>query len=333
MRKQVKLSTRLTSTAAVLFALAASFPAAAQQPSTAEQTIDVMNKLFGRHSGIRANHAKGTVVEGSFTPSAEAAQISKAVLFKGPPVPVIARFSNATGIPDLPDGSPQANPHGLAVKFRLPDGSEMDVVLNALKFFPVATGEEFLALLKAASESGPNTPRPTPLERFVAGHPAAATAGRTARTPSSFARQVFNGVNAFVFVDGGGTRQAFRYRFEPTTGEDLLTPEDAAKRPPNFLLDEIRDRLGKEAVSYRVLAQLAQPGDPTNDATKSWPDDRRTIALGTLTINKVVADSARAEKELLFMPNALADGIEVSDDPLIDARVEAYAVSFGRRSQ
>src|SRR3954447_24801554 len=309
MRKQVKLSTRLTSTAAVLFSLTVSFAAAAQQLSTAEQTIEVMNKLFGRHSGIRANHAKGTVVEGSFTLSAEAAQISKAVLFEGPPVPVIARFSNATGIPDLPDGSPQANPHGLAVKFRLPDGSEMDVVLNALKFFPVATGEEFLALLKAASESGPNTPRPTPLELFVAAHPAAAPADRTARTPSSFARQVFNGVNAFVFVDGGGTRQAFRYRFEPTIGEDLLTPEDAAKRPPNFLLDEIRDRLEKEAVSYRVLAQLAEPGDSTKDATKPWPDDRRTMALGTLTINKVVAYSARAEKDLLFMPNALADGI------------------------
>src|SRR4051812_47250672 len=98
MRKQVRLSTRLTSAAAVLFSLTASF-AAAQQLSTAEQTIDVMNKLFGRHSGIRANHAKGTVVEGSFTPSAEAAQISKAVLFKGPPVPLIARFSNATGYP------------------------------------------------------------------------------------------------------------------------------------------------------------------------------------------------------------------------------------------
>ena len=209
----------------------------------------------------------------------------------------------------------------------------MDIVLNALKFFPVATGEEFLALLKAASESGPNTPHPTPLERFIATHPAAATAGRTARTPSSFAHQVFNGVNAFVFVDRGGNRQAFRYRFEPTAGEDLLTPEDAARRPPTFLMDEIRDRLANEPVSYRVLAQLAQPSDPTNDATKPWPDDRRMITLGTLAITKVVGDSARAEKELLFMPNALADGIEVSDDPLIDARVEAYAVSFGRRSQ
>jgi catalase len=50
-------------------------------------------------------------------------------------------------------------------------------------------------------------------------------------------------------------------------------------------------------------------------------------------VSKAVADSASAEKTLLFMPNALTDGIEMSDDPLVDARVEAYAVSFGRRSQ
>ena len=62
-------------------------------------------------------------------------------------------------------------------------------------------------------------------------------------------------------------------------------------------------------------------------------DDRRTVDLGTLTVTRLVPDSASAEKALLFMPNALTDGIEVSDDPLIDARVQAYAVSFGRRTQ
>ncbi|GJD81554.1 Catalase-related peroxidase [Methylobacterium gregans] len=98
-------------------------------------------------------------------------------------------------------------------------------------------------------------------------------------------------------------------------------------------MEEIGLRLAKEPARFRVLAQLAEPGDPTNDATKPWPDDRRTIDLGTLTVAKAVPDSREAEKALLFMPNALTDGIEVSDDPLIDARVQAYAVSFGRRSQ
>ncbi|MGH1589797.1 catalase family peroxidase [Methylobacterium phyllosphaerae] len=314
-------------------ALAAAAPALAQEASTAEQTIDVMNTLFGKHPGARANRAKGVVAEGSFTPSPEAAKISKASLFKGPAVPVTVRFSDATGVPTIPDGVADANPHGLALKFKLSDGAEMDVVTNALKYFPVATGEEFRDLLKAVADSGPNAAHPTALERFAAAHPAAATAGGTAKTPSSLARQTYNGVNAFLFVDDAGKRQPFRFRFVPVEGEEILPPAEAAKRDPNFLMAEIGPRVAKTPAQFRMLAQLAEPGDPTNDATKPWPDDRKTVDLGTVTVNKVVPDSAEAEKALLFMPNNLTDGIEVSDDPLIDARVQAYAVSFSRRSQ
>ncbi|MCJ2011754.1 catalase family peroxidase [Methylobacterium sp. J-076] len=319
--------------AGVALAVITGLPAVAQEGSTAEQTIDVMNTLFGKHPGKRANHAKGVVAEGSFTPSPEAARISKASLFAGPAVPVTVRFSDATGVPTIADGAANANPHGMALKFKLADGSDMDVVVNSLAYFPVATGEEFRDLLKAVSESGPDAQKPTALERFVATHPAAATAGGTAKPPSSFARQTYNGVNAFVLVDKDGKRQPFRFKFVPVEGEDILPAAEAAKRDPNFLMGEIGPRIAKEPAKFRVLAQLAEAGDPTNDATKPWPETRKTVDLGTLTVSKAVPDSAEAEKALLFMPNALTDGIEVSDDPLIDARVQAYAVSFGRRSQ
>lgn len=308
-------------------------PLAAQEASTAEQTIDLMNKLWGSHPGSRANHAKGLVVEGSFTPTPEAAKLSKASLFAGPAVPVTARYSNATGIPTVPDGSPNANPHGLSMKFKLADGSEMDVVTNALKFFPVATGEEFRDLLTAASQTRPDSPKPTPVETFVASHPAAGAAGKTAQTPSSLAPQIFNGVNAFYLVDAAGKRQAFRWRIVPVEGEQLFSAEDAAKQGPDYLMDEVKTRLASKPIVYRLLAQLPEAGDPSNDATKPWPDDRRTVEMGTLTLNKVAADSPQAEKALLFLPNALTDGIEVSEDPLIDARVQAYAISFSRRQQ
>ena len=320
-------------TAAVTLLLLTAAPVAAQDASTAEQTIDVMNKLFGSHAGFRANHAKGIVVEGSFTPTPDAKSLSKASLFAGPAVPVTARFSDATGVPTIPDGDKDANPHGLAMKFKLADGGEMDVVTNALKFFPVATGEEFRDLLTAVSNSGPDVPKPTPLEAFVASHPSVQAATGSLPTPSSLARQTFNGVNAFILVDKDGKRQPFRYIIEPEAGEDNLTPEDAAKRAPDFLMKEIAERLGKQPVSYKIKAQLAEPGDPTADATKPWPGDRKVVTLGTLTLNRAVPDSTEAEKALLFMPNALTDGIEVSDDPLIDARVQAYAISFSRRSQ
>lgn len=311
--------------------LAAPAAARAQETSTPEQIVNTMNKIWGQHPGIRANHAKGVVLEGSFKPSAEATKLSKAALFAGAEVPATVRFSDSTGLPTLPDGAKEARPHGLSAKFKLADGTEVDMVLNTLPLFPVATGEEFRDLLVAISQSGPDVPSPKPVETFAGAHPAVGAAFGGLTTPKSFATEAYNGVNAFVFVDAAGKRQAFRWRVEPVAGIDTFSGEDSARQPPDFLREEIAARVAKAPVAFRFLAQLAEPGDPTNDATKPWPKERKRIEMGTLTLTKAVPDSASAEKALLFMPNNLTDGLEVSDDPLIDTRVQAYAVSFGRR--
>ena len=123
---------------AALAALGAASPdlvQAADDDPVEIQIVDAMNKAFGTHPGFRANHAKGIVVEGSFKASPEAAALSKAALFDGSAIPVTARFSDSSGIPDLPDGSGAANPHGMAIKYHLPDGSDTDMVINSLKFF------------------------------------------------------------------------------------------------------------------------------------------------------------------------------------------------------
>jgi len=328
------MSIRLTLVALAAGALggSAALPArAAQEPSVPVQIVDAMNKLWGRHPGFRANHAKGVVVEGSFTPTKEAAALSKAVLFAGPSVPVTARFSDSTGIPDMADGSKYANPHGMAVKFRLLNGATMDIVANSLKFFPVATGAEFRDLLAAIAASGPDTAKPSPLDTFFASHPAAPAALGSVATPVSLARETYNGVDAFVFVNAAGERQAFRYRIVPAEGTQHMTPEEAAKQPADFLMDELPARLAKEPVMFHLMAQLAAPGDPTKDPTQAWPDDRRLVDLGTITLTKAVADSAAAQKVLLFLPGNIPAGIERSDDPLIGVRDSAYSVSFSRR--
>ncbi len=320
---------RLSLVAACL--LAAAGTAWADGPSTAEQTVDAMNKVWGKHAGFRANHAKGIVTEGSFSPAPEAAALSTASLFKGGAVPVTVRFSDATGVPDLPDGSPYANPHGMAVKFHLAGGGEMDVVTNSLKFFPVSTGEDFLSFFQAVLDSGPDSPKPTKFDQFIAGHPTVPAALATIATPSSLAHESYYGVDAFVFIDAAGKRQPFRVQFVPQAGVEHIPPADAAKQAPDYLMDELPARLAKGPVLFTMVAHLANPGDQTKDPAQPWPDDRRTVTLGTITITSAVADSAAAQKKLLFLPTRLTPGIEISDDPLIRARSAAYAVSFSRR--
>lgn len=305
----------------------------AQTASTATQTVDVMNKLWGKNPGMRANHAKGVVVEGTFMPTKAGAALSTASLFKGNTIPVTIRFSDSTGLPTIADGSNGANPHGMSMKFHIAPGDEMDVVTNSLAFFPVATGEEFRDLLMAVSESPPDAPKPTKIEQFIATHPAVPKAFASATTPSSFARETYNGVDAFIFINAAGKRQPFRFKFVPVAGNNHLTPADAAKQGPDFLVDELPQHLAKQKVMFRMMAQLANPGDQTKDPTQPWPAGRKVVDLGTITITQAVPDNAAAQKALRYLPNKLTAGIEVSDDPLIDARVRAYLVSFGRRAQ
>jgi catalase len=317
--------------ALVMFGLACPSAIRAEDQPVEEQIVDAMNKVFGKHPGFRANHAKGIVVEGSFNASPEAAGLSRAVLFNGSTIPVTVRFSDSTGVPNLPDGSKTANPHGMAIKFHLPDGRDTDMVINSLKFFPVSTGEDFRDMLLALAASPPDAAKPTKFEQFAASHPSVPAAFATAATPDSFADEEYYGINAFVFISKAGEKQAVRYQMVPERTVHL-DAEDAAKRPPDFLMDELPERLKKGPVTFHLKAQLAAADDSTKDATKPWPENRKIAQLGVLTVNKVVTNSAEVQKTLLFLPGQLIDGIEQSDDPLIDVRNGAYAISFSRRN-
>ena len=248
-------------------------------------------------------------------------------------MPVTVRFFDATGLPNLADGAEDANPHGMAIRFRPEGATYVDVVIVSLPYFPVATGEQFAQLLQAASESGPDAPKPTKIEQFIAAHPAAAKAGADVRTPTSFARETDNGVDAFIFVNAKGERQPFRFQFQPVAGAEHLDKDAAAEMPADFLRTELPERLKQAPAEFLVMAQLANPGDQTRDPTQPWPADRRMVDMGTISLTRAVADQDTAQKELRFLPNHLQPGIEVSDDPLIDARVRSYVISFGRRSQ
>jgi catalase len=175
---------------------------------------------YGQHPGVRANHATGAVFEGVFTPAQGAATLSSAAFLIGAPTPLTIRFSNAGGVPDAPDTDPSTDRvRGMAIKFRLADGSEADIISISVNGFPAATGEDFLALLQAAGASGPDVPKPTPVEKFLSTHPAA-VAFVTAPKPVavSYGTQPFFGVNAFKFTNAQGASKFGRYRIVPESG-------------------------------------------------------------------------------------------------------------------
>jgi catalase len=302
--------------------------------SLAQQIFDTMLQVPGTTPGYRAAHAKGVVCEGTFTPSKGAAALSKAAHFEGGPVPVTVRFSNAAPDPFIPDNSPNVGPRGMAIRFSLPGGGQTDMVLLSHNGFIVGTGEEFLALQKAIVATDPSQPHPWPIEVFITARPLALKFVQEIQAiPASFGTQAFFSNDAFIFVNKDGVKQAGRYKILPVAGQHDLSEADAKTKSPNFLAEELETRLKTGPVKFRVVVQLPNAGDPTNDPSLVWPDDRKTIDVGTISVTSVVPDSDAAQKALVFFPTTLTDGIELSDDPFPSLRTSVYALSFARRQQ
>ncbi len=297
----------------------------------AQQAANLFLQAFGSHPGFRLAHAKGIVCQGTFEPSKTAPDFSRAAHFKAN-VPIVVRFSDATGVPQIPDGDPNSNPKGIAIQFKLPNGAITDIVANGQNGFVAGTPADFVNFFASVLATKPESPKPTPLDQFLAAHPAtAAFLGKPNPQPASFATYAYYGNNAFFFVNARGQRQATRYQIIPLAGEKHLDPAVAAAKSPDFLFDELKDRLSRALVEFRLVAQFANPGDPTCDATTVWPDDRKKVELGTIRISSVDAKSAETEKGLFYDPTHLTDGIELSDDPLPAFRAEVYSISIARR--
>jgi len=305
------------------------------QKSLPEQIVDALNGIFGSHPGARATHAKGVVLEGVFTPAASARHVSKAAHLQKQktPVPVIVRFSDSTGLPTIPDTDPGASPRGMALKFKLPDGSNTDIVGHSFNGFPVATAAELRDFFLALGASKPGDPQPTPLGTFLSSHPTAkafVTAPKPA--PVSYGTLGYFGVNTFKFTNAKGIVTYGRYQLQPAEGEQFLDTEQVSKMGPDYLTNEIRDRVGRGPVKFNLLLQVAAKDDKLDDPSIAWPDSRKKVELGTIEITKAVEDSEAAEKKLLFTPGAVIPGIEAAD-PMIAMRSAAYIVSLSRRVQ
>jgi len=309
---------------------AAAVGAGEQDKSISQQIFDTMVQVPGANAAFRTAHAKGIVCSGTFTPSKEAASLSKAAHFKGGSTPITVRFSDASQDPFVPDNSDQ--PRGMAIRFAISGGAATDIVALSHNGFIVGTPEDFLALQKAIVAIDPSKPHPWAIETFVGSHPLAAKFLQDIHVaPVSFGTQAFFSNDAFIFVNDKGMKQAGRYKFLPVAGEQNLSEADAKATSPNYLSEELRTRLPKGPISYRMIVQLANPGDRTNDPSLVWPEDRKTVEVGTISITSVVADSDAAQKTLVFFPTNLTDGIELSDDPFPALRTSVYALSFARR--
>jgi catalase len=232
----------------------------------------------------------------------------------------------------MPDNDPNANPHGMAIRFMLAEHVHTDIISHSTDGFPVRTGPEFLEMLRAIAASASN-PSPSPIEAFLGTHPAAFAFVQTRPVPSSFAREAYFAISAFRFTNKDGLSLYGRYRITPDAGVENLDDATAKNKDANFLFDDLTRLISAGPISFQIKVQIANENDVVNDATIHWPEDRPLVNFGKLTLNAIVSDQAHAQKAIIFDPIPRVDGIEPSDDPLFELRSAIYLLSGRRRRQ
>ena len=298
------------------------------------ETIEVFDRANGGvHPGFRPAHAKGVLLKGTFTPSSEAASLTRAPHLQRSSTPVTVRFSDFAGIPSVADNDPQgASPRGFALRFHLAEHVHTDIIAHSVDDFPARTAEGLVEFLNALIATDPAGPHPNAIEQFLAAHPAAMTFVQIPKPiPSSFAKESFFAVSAFKFTNPDGVSHYGRYRVLPVAGNEYLDETEAARRGPDFLFDEIKERVAKEPVRFRVVMQLADEGDTVDDATVRWPEDRPQLAFGEINLQEITPNNAGEQRQIIFDPIPRVDGIEASADPLFEPRANVYLMSGRRR--
>ncbi len=301
-----------------------------------QKILDQFDAIFGLHPGFRPAHAKGAMLTGTFTPKPQAVSLTRAPHVQRSSTPITVRFSNSTGIPVIPDNDSNADPRGMAIRFHLAEHSHTDIVSHSTDGFPTRTGEEFLEFLEALAASDMSAPsdpaNPKPIEKFLASHPAALAFVQTPKpAPSSFARETYFGVTAFHFANINDETRFGRYRIVPLAGNEHLDAKAAAAKGHDYLFDELKERIAREPIEFRLLVQLADGGDVVNDATIHWPPEASVEELGKISLTQLVADNAAEQKQIIFDPIPRVDGITASADPLLELRAAVYLMSGRRR--
>ncbi|MDI3320878.1 catalase family peroxidase [Pinibacter soli] len=290
--------------------------------------VTALHTTFGEHHA-RAVHTKGLFFDGTFSPSKDAAAITKAKHLQNKSSNVIVRFSDFTGIPDIPDNAGPANPRGMAIKFIMDDSSATDIVGHSFNGFPTENSDQFHDLLLSIARSGEGALKPTALDSFLATHPIAKTFLTTQKLPASYATIAYFGVNAFKFTNRKGKSCYIRYQFIPEE-EKLLTAQEYNNKDADYLINEIKNRIAKKPVVFKMYAQIAENIDVIDNPSVAWPNTRRKVFLGTVTLTRLADNSEAADKALFFIPNNIPAGIEPAD-PMIDFRSKAYPISVKER--
>jgi catalase len=298
----------------------------------AEQLVAGAQEIFGFHPGYRVLHADGRLYRGTFEALPEAKRFTRAVHLQGGKIPATVRFSKGGGNPDAPFTATV----GMATRFYLPNGRTTNLVMLSQLLFPVRTPDELLEAIAAAKPIAPQTGLNLDgLKSFMATHPATAKVLKMraeSLAPVSFANTEFHAIHVFRYINAAEVVTNVRCHWEPQAEVKGRPASELAQQSKEILLDEFDEQLKLGPVRYNLILEIAETGDALDDVTELWPEGRRRVTVGTLEIISPVTLEELGDPEMNHDPTKLTDGIELNNDPIIEARRGVYEASAAYRT-
>jgi catalase len=299
----------------------------------ADEIVDKIHDVLGHFPGYRTLHADGRLYQGVFQAYPAARTFTRAQHLQGGRMPATVRFSKGGGDPHALFNATV----GMATRFYLPDGRVTNLVMLSQKLFFANTIEQFVALVDSLRPTQPHGPLNKPgLDAFMASNPNVAAVLKMraeSLAPVSFGSTEFHAIHAFRFINDHDEERFVRIHWRPIEGVRGQAVADLAKESPSVLFEELDERLATRPVEFEMVLELAQPGDPLNDATALWPAERERVPVGLLTVTAPTTEAEIGDPLMNHDPTQLLDGIEATDDPILQIRRGVYEASAANRSQ
>ncbi len=341
----------------------------ATDPGLVQKIVEALD-VDGGSTLRRPVHTVGVGATGFFEPSDVAPDYCIAPHFLAARTAVTMRFSNGIGVVEPHDG--WSDVRGMAVRFHLEDGMATDLIAMTLPVFFAPDPETFLEFATSARPRPCRRqtarekiigylhlrlpmPDPYPGQTERANEPAIAFADKvdwakaavldasSIGAPVSYVREAYHAVHTFIVTGRDGQERHVRFAWQPVAGvlkmqpgevftDGVVTPNPAAEPIAEYLQKDLGRRLADGIERFTLTMTIGETGDPFDDSTRRWPLHRRRIMMGTLTLDRLVADQEQGCERLSFNPCLLPEtGIRASNDPVLALRRTAYAFSSKRR--
>ncbi|MEW4372281.1 catalase [Paenibacillus kandeliae] len=295
------------------------------------RAVDELEQLSGIHPTYRRAHASGQCYRAVFRPNGEAAAWTHAPHLQQVETEAIVRFSGSSMNPVFADLKSPAK--GMAVRFALPDGQYSCLVGVTVPVFFARTPGSFMDMVTFARKVQDGKAGWTEVLSEMVQHFDEAKDSlrylQKLRPPRSYATVPYYCIHAYLLTQHDQPGQPVRFEWEPQAGTDHLSIHEARQQEDRYLEQELNQRLHQQPAIFTLYIVLGEPDDPTDDPTVVWPKQRQRVAIGELSIT----EPTNEPDHLVMDPTMITDGMELSDDPILQFRSSVYKESWQRRNQ